>query len=204
MGHWGTYKRLELLMETFPAIAARVPNVKLVVAGCDHPMTPGYIQSVAEKYRNNPQIEFAGYVPEKNIPELFRKVSLLLMPYSSSTGSSGVAHQAAEYGVPIVCADIHDFREMAEYEHLAIEFYPVDDRNALADKVAGLLNDPDRLSAMAVKNYEAARGMTLPNVVQNYIQLFERCGMRRSNTTQSWKTDPDKLSPVAGDEKSVA
>jgi len=62
-GKWGTYKRLEMLMEAFPAIASRVPNVKLVIAGCDHPMTPGYIESAAQKYGHDPRIEFAGYIP---------------------------------------------------------------------------------------------------------------------------------------------
>jgi len=172
MGHWGTYKRLEMLMEAFPRIAARIPNVKLVIAGCDHPIAPGYIESVAQKYRHDPRIEFAGYVPEAAIPELFQSTSLLLMPYSSSTGSSGVAHQAAEYGVPIVCADIPDFREMAEQEHLAIEFYKVEDADSFVTRVVDTLNSPARLEEMSWKNYQAAQSMTLSQIVNNYFQLF--------------------------------
>ena len=174
MGHWGTYKRLEMLMEAFPAIAKRVPNVKLVIAGCDHPMTPGYMESVAQKYRHDSRIEFAGYVPETELPDLFRGISALLMPYSSSTGSSGVAHQAAEYGVPILCADIPDFREMAEHEGLAIDFYSVDDSESFVTRVAHLLNSPVRLADMSEKNYQAARRMTLPSVVDGYLQLFKQ------------------------------
>jgi glycosyltransferase involved in cell wall biosynthesis len=173
MGHWGTYKRLELLMEAFPAIAAQVPNAKLVIAGCDHPITPGYMQSVAEKYRDNPQIEFAGYVAEEDIPQFFARMSMLLMPYSSSTGSSGVAHQAAEYGLPIVCADIPEFREMAESEGLSVEFYAVNSAADFADRVIDLLNSPARLAEVSKRNYQAALNMTMPNVVQNYLRLFE-------------------------------
>ena len=174
MGHWGTYKRLEMLMEAFPRIAAQIPNAKLVIAGCDHPMTPGYIESVAQKYRHDPRIEFAGYVPEAAIPELFRSTSLLLMPYSSSTGSSGVAHQAAEYGVPIVCADIPDFREMAAHERLAIDFYEVENADSFVNRVVQTLSSPVRLAEMSWKNYQAAQSMTLPHIVNNYLQLFRR------------------------------
>lgn len=174
MGHWGTYKRLEMLMETFPQIAAQIPNVKLVIAGCDHPMTPGYIESVAKQHRDNPSIEFAGYIPEAQIPELFRGSSLLLMPYSSSTGSSGVAHQAAEYGIPIVCADIPDFREMAEQERLAIDFYEVNNADSFVSRVVETLTSPARLAEMSWKNYQAAQRMTLPHIVSNYLQLFRR------------------------------
>ena len=45
------------------------------------------------------------------------------MPYDSSTGSSGPAHQACEFGLPIVCANIPDFCCMAEDEDMAIGFY---------------------------------------------------------------------------------
>jgi glycosyltransferase involved in cell wall biosynthesis len=168
-------------------------------------MTPGYMQSVADKYCDNPQIEFAGYVAEQKIPELFRGMSLLLMPYSSSTGSSGVAHQAAQYGIPIVCADIHDFREMAEYERLAIEFYPVDDRDAFAQTVANLLNSPDRLANMAMKNYQAALGMTLPCVVQNHLRLFPKSAVGRNNRladAPAWNSSADDV--IASDGKSAA
>ena len=36
IGHWGTYKRLETLMEAFPLVLEKVPNAKLVVAGANH------------------------------------------------------------------------------------------------------------------------------------------------------------------------
>jgi glycosyltransferase involved in cell wall biosynthesis len=77
-------------------------------------------------------IEFRGYVPEEAIPELFQSASILVLPYDSATGSSGPAHQACEFGVPIVCADIDDFREMAAGEDMAIRFYKKGDADDLA------------------------------------------------------------------------
>ena len=193
MGHWGTYKRLEMLMEAFPRIAAQIPNAKLVIAGCDHPMTPGYIESVAQKYRHDPRIEFAGYVPEAAIPELFRNTSLLLMPYSSSTGSSGVAHQAAEYGVPIVCADIPDFREMAAHERLAIDFYEVENADSFVNRVVETLSSRARLAEMSWKNYQAAQSMTLPHIVNNYLQLFRSLSKKSGvpEVTEGTSSGPD-------------
>jgi glycosyltransferase involved in cell wall biosynthesis len=193
MGHWGTYKRLEMLMDAFPRIAAQIPNTKLVIAGCDHPIVPGYIESVAQKYRNDPRIEFAGYVPEAAIPELFRSTSLLLMPYSSSTGSSGVAHQAAEYGVPIVCADILDFREMAAHERLAIDFYEVENADSFVNRVVETLSSRARLAEMSWKNYQAAQSMTLPHIVNNYLQLFRSLSKKSGlpEVTEGTSSGPD-------------
>jgi glycosyltransferase involved in cell wall biosynthesis len=122
-GKWGTYKRLELMIEAFELVSKQLPNVKLVVAGCDHPQAGGYVESVRKKCAGNPQIEFTGYVHEDRLPDLFQSSSVAVMPYSSSTGCSGVAHLACAYGVPIICADLPDFREMASGEELAVDFY---------------------------------------------------------------------------------
>ena len=94
IGHWGTYKRLETLMAAFPAILKRIPNARLIVAGANHHNKPGYWESVREKNLSIPNIEFRGYVPEEEIPELFETSSVLVTPYDSATGSSGPAHQA--------------------------------------------------------------------------------------------------------------
>ncbi|HSS96236.1 MAG TPA: glycosyltransferase, partial [Terriglobales bacterium] len=107
-GKWGTYKRPEVLIDAFLSIAEKMPHVKLVIAGGDHPRTQGYIASLARKYES-PRIEFTGYVPEEKIAELFRTASVAVMPYSSATGASGVAHLACAYGVPIISSDVADF-----------------------------------------------------------------------------------------------
>src|ERR1700686_4883531 len=121
-GKWGTYKRLELMIEAFNRIAAEMPEAKLVIAGGDHPQAAGYTESVRRKVAGNARIEFKGYEPEDALPDLFQSSSVAVMPYSSSTGCSGVAHLACAYGVPIVCAELADFRQMAQAEELAIQF----------------------------------------------------------------------------------
>ncbi len=127
IGHWGTYKRLETLMDAFPAVLKKVPNAKLIVAGANHHTKPKYWESIRESLCPGSGVEFRGYIPEEDIPELFRTSTVVVMPYDSATGSSGPAHQACEYGVPIVCADIADFRDMAADEDMAIDFYKVGD-----------------------------------------------------------------------------
>jgi len=173
IGHWGTYKRLELLMEAFPKIAERFPNARLVVAGSNHHTTPGYWESMAEKYKHDNRITFRGYVPEVDIPELFSTSTIVVMPYSSSTGASGPAHQACEYGIPIVSADIPDFMEMAEYEGMAMDFYKTGDADDLCDKVVALLESPERQKEMAEQNFAAGVRMTMPEIIHRYLRTFD-------------------------------
>jgi glycosyltransferase involved in cell wall biosynthesis len=172
-GKWGTYKRLEQMLEVFSLVARRVPNAQLVIAGGDHPKTPGYVASVAQKYQHNPQIVFTGYVPEDKIPDLFQSATVAVMPYSSAAGSSGVAHLAAAYGLPIICADIADFREMADDENLAIAFYETGDLQSLAKQLIDLLESPERQQQMAEQNFSAAMRMTMPQIVRQYLRAFD-------------------------------
>jgi len=172
-GKWGTYKRLELMLEAFNLIVARLPEAKLVIAGGDHPQAGGYTESIKRQCIGNARIEFRGYVPEDSLPDLFQSSSVAVMPYSSSTGCSGVAHLACAYGVPVVSADLPDFRQMAQGEELAIEFYPAGDAQGLADCLVQLLQNSEKQRSMAMQNFSAALRMTMPNVVQKYLRHFE-------------------------------
>ena len=172
-GKWGTYKRLELMIEAFCKLRDRVPNVQLVIAGGNHPQAAGYVEAVREKCNGEANIEFTGYVSEEQLADLFQSSSVAVMPYSSSTGSSGVAHLSCAFSVPIVCANLPDFQQMAEGEDLAVEFHRAGDAQDLADCLINLLQDSEKLRAMALQNFSAALRMTMPTIVQKYLRHFQ-------------------------------
>jgi glycosyltransferase involved in cell wall biosynthesis len=172
-GKWGTYKRLELMVEAFKRVSEALPHARLVVGGGNHPQAAGYVESMKKKCEGNPAIEFTGYVHEEQLPSLFQSASVAVMPYSSSTGCSGVAHVACAYGVPIVCADLEDFRQMSDGEGMAIEFYKSGDVEDLANCLIRFLSDPLRQEAMAEQNFSAALRMTMPNIVLKYLRHFD-------------------------------
>ena len=172
-GKWGTYKRIDLLVRAFKKVADQFQSVQLLVAGGDHPKAKGYIASCRKAFADDSRIQFLGYVPEADIPPVFQSASLAVMPYSSSAGSSGVAHLACAYGVPILASDIADFRELADEEGLAIEFFQVGDMESLAERLLGLLRSLEKLRTMAQQNFTAALQMSMPTIVEQYLSSFE-------------------------------
>ena len=156
-----TYKRLELMIEAFDLLSASRPDVQLIVAGGDHPQATGYTESMKQQCAGNPRIEFLGYVPEDALPDLFQSSSVAVMPYSSSTGCSGVAHLACAYGVPIVCADLLDFRQMAQAEELAIDFSRLEAHwgSRTSDRV---LRNSEKQHSIADEDFATALRMTMP------------------------------------------
>lgn len=204
IGHWGTYKRLETLMEAFPAILKSVPNARLIVAGANHHTKAGYWESIRAAQPPDLPIDFRGYVAEEDIPELFQTASAVVLPYDSATGSSGPAHQACEYGVPIVSADIADLREMADDEGMAVRFYKVGSADGLARELTAVLQSPELQRSMSETNFAAGVQMTMENVVGGYLRWFNlnknRRGSRRSRVPvdlHGWRPAPVAISKHA-------
>lgn len=177
-GSWGTYKRLERLLAAFPLVQKQIPQAELVVAGGDHPKARGYIGSLREQCVNNNSIRFLGYVPEGQLAEVFRSSAVAVLPYDSGAGSSGVAHVAAEYGLPIVAADLPDFVEMAHWEGLAVEFYARGDVNALAQAILRVLESPELRAQRAAQNAAAASKITFDRVIGEYLESFKVVAQR--------------------------
>ncbi|MGH9524684.1 MAG: glycosyltransferase [Terriglobales bacterium] len=171
-GKFGRYKRLEPMIDAFQIIRREVPNARLVIAGQDHPNRPGYMASLARQHAGDPGMEFLGYVPEAELPRVFGGCNVAVLPYSSSGGPSGVAHQAAQFGLPVVASDIEDVRIIADEENLAVDYYRPDDVQDLASTLVGLANDPARQRRMAEQNYNAALAMTMPHIVAQYLSDF--------------------------------
>src|SRR6266702_615366 len=172
-GKWGTYKRLELLIKAFEEISQRFPQARLVIAGGNHPNTAGYVEGIAKSVADNPNIRFTGYVEEDSVSELFSSASVMVKPYSSATGSSGVAHLACEFGLPIVCADITDFREMSLDEQLAIKFFKIGDAHSMADCIVELLESSAIQHEMGEANFSAALRQTMPMIIRQYLRSFD-------------------------------
>ena len=172
LGKWGTYKRLEPLLEAFETVCAKVQNVELVIAGTDHPKAPGYLASVEAACGARPKFALPDMWAKTNW-EMFQSTSIAVMPYTSSAGSSGVAHLACAYGVPIVASDIPDFRQLANEEGLAIQFFETGNTASLANSLIEVLENPERQPEMAIQNFSAALRMSMPEVIRQYLRTFD-------------------------------
>jgi len=137
-------------------------------------------------------------VPESEVPSLFRSATVVLMPYASSTGASGVAHIACAYGVPMISADLPDFREMAEEEGLAIQFYPPAEPLKLADLLVNLLRTPRDAEADGDAELLRRPAHDYARVVYDYLRHFHfahqtralRPSMRVVGCRLGWRQAP--------------
>lgn len=169
-GKFGTYKRVETLVEAYRLLlAAGYRDVELVVAGGDAATTPGYLAGVAAANDDLPGLHFTGYVAEEDIESLFRSAAMVVFPYTATTGSSGPLHQAGSYGRAAVLPAIGDLLELIHDEGFAAEEFDVDDAMSMAGAMTRLLEDPDRRDAIAAQNADAAAALPLAEVVDWHL-----------------------------------
>ncbi|MFN8495803.1 MAG: glycosyltransferase [Caldilineaceae bacterium] len=173
-GKFGTYKRVETLVEAFDLLQnGHRTDLELVIAGTDSPNAPNYLANVAKQYAKIPNVRYTGYVPEEVVPQIFGEAAAVIFPYTSTTGSSGVLHQAGEYGKAVVLPQIGDLAELVAEEGYTGEFFEPNNPQSLAQAIRRIIDCPERRIEMGRQNYLAAHGLPLSEVVDWYLLHIE-------------------------------
>lgn len=177
MGKFGTYKRLERTIgaiQNLNAALDETQKIKLVIGGSDHPATPGYLEGLAAEYKADVNIVFHGYVPEENIAGFFTQAKLAIFDYDSTTGSSGVLHQAAIYGTPATYPMMGDFIDVTEREGLkGFNFEPLN-QAALEAAIETSLEKVELAQSYAHNNTDISKGVTMNTVASIQLQLLKK------------------------------
>jgi glycosyltransferase involved in cell wall biosynthesis len=177
-GKFGTYKKVEILIEAIQKIRETNNDpIELVIAGTDSPNTPGYLQSVKERYAHVPGITFTGYVEENQVEKIFSESAIVAFPYTSTTGSSGVLHQAGSYGKAVVMPDLGDLALLVKDEGYKGEFFNPGSVLSLANAISSILEDDVYRVRIAMTNYKAACALSMGNIVDMYLNKFEQIEM---------------------------
>lgn len=175
MGKFGTYKKLETLIEAFGLLRQdpRFADYTLVVGGTDHPNTPGYVKSLAKAHAGDHSIVFHGYVAEEDVATFFESAQLSVFDYEATTGSSGVLHQTASYGTLPVFPAIGDFVDVARDEGITGFNYAPGDAQDMAKAMMQGLSDMTAAEDRASKNREASLDMPLSRVAAFHVDKFQ-------------------------------
>lgn len=173
-GKFGTYKKVEVMIEAVEMVRSRTgADLEIVIAGTDNPNVPGYLAAVQEKYATVPQLTFTGYVAEEDVPIIFGESAMVVFPYTSTTGSSGVLHQAGSYGKAVIMPDLGDLSILVKEEGYRGEFFTPDDISSLADAIEKLTIDTAYRTQLGKENYNAATALPMSKITEMYITNFK-------------------------------
>lgn len=185
-GKFGTYKKVEILIDAVELLRKRTQeDIEIVIAGTDSPNTPGYLDKVQEKYNHVPNITFTGYVEEADVPVIFGESTVVVFPYTSTTGSSGVLHQAGSYGKAVILPDLGDLGILVREEGYRGQFFNPTNTESLAGAIEKIIcNDAYRVE-LAKANYKAACSLPMSTITDMYLEQFELINNRKKYTVSA-------------------
>jgi glycosyltransferase involved in cell wall biosynthesis len=192
-GKFGTYKKVEAMIEAVEKVRVTSGlDLEIVIAGTDNPNVPGYLKNVQEKYKNVPQITFTGYVEECEVAPLFNESAVVVFPYTSTTGSSGVLHQAGSYGKAVVMPNLGDLATLIEDEGYRGEFFEPESVTSLANAIEAIVTDESYRIKLGEANYKAATAFPMTRITDIYLEQFETI-INKKQTSKSTYREPSVI-----------
>lgn len=173
-GKFGTYKKVEILIEAIEIVRkTNSDELEVVIAGTDSPNTPGYLDGVQKKYKDVKGIVFTGYVEENDVERIFTDSTIVVFPYTSTTGSSGVLHQAGSYGKAVIMPDLGDLALLVKDEGYKGEFFNPESAQSLATAIEKILSNDAYRKEIAKANFEAASALSMDKIITMYMNCFK-------------------------------
>jgi glycosyltransferase involved in cell wall biosynthesis len=147
------YKGIENLLEAFARMGESTPEAELWIVGNPR-MDVGPLRALADRAPG--RIRFVTrFVEDAEIPAIFRRADLLVLPYLDAE-HSGVLYTGLAFGKPIVLSAVGGFPEVAAAG--AARLVPPGDTAALAEAVEQLVADDSARADLAAAATRAAAG----------------------------------------------
>ena len=104
-------KDMAMLRRVFDELRAKHGGLQLRLVASPHPNIPESAE-VLQWFWGSAGMVVRGYAPEEDLVAAFVDCQAVVLPYTTSMGTSGVLHLANSFGVPAVTTELPEFREM--------------------------------------------------------------------------------------------
>lgn len=174
-GKFGTYKKVEVMLDAMQLLQEWYPQlgIESTIAGTDNPNVKGYLDGVKKTYAHLQNVVYTGYVPEEKVAEIFWDSTFVIFPYTTTTGSSGILHQAGSYGRACILPKIDDLERVVEEEGYGGAYFEPENANSLARAIASLIDNPSTRKAIENQNYNAAKGLPMGDLAKWYLSHIQ-------------------------------
>ena len=173
------YKGLEYLIRAEPLITAEVPDAKIVIAGTGEDFS---------RYRQmmvHPEnfVVHNRYISDADRAELFRKASVVVLPYIEAS-QSGVVPLAYTFGKPVVATTVGGLPETIDDGHTGY-CVPPRDEEALAGAIIRLLRDPLLRKKLGTNANRKINAECSPaKIAQSTLKVYRQALAQTAGTTR--------------------
>jgi glycosyltransferase involved in cell wall biosynthesis len=169
-------KGLDLLLEAFGLVAARTPDVDLLIGGTG-PEEARLRRSVAARGLAE-RVIFLGEQERAHVAALLQGSELLVLP-SVSEGCPVIALEAMAAGTPVVGSRVTGVADVVRDGETGVLFDP-DDATDLAEAICRLHGDPDRRRELGGRARSASEAYDIRRLVDRHLRIY--AGLERRLT----------------------
>jgi glycosyltransferase involved in cell wall biosynthesis len=126
------YKGLEVLLAAMPKVLAKM-DCRLTIVGEFYDSVDKYRQLIHEYGIEGRVHIYDKYVPNEEVPSVFREADVLILPYVAAS-QSAVARIALSNGLPVIASQAGGLAEAIE-DNVTGLLFPAGDADALADRI---------------------------------------------------------------------
>jgi phosphatidyl-myo-inositol alpha-mannosyltransferase len=164
-------KGLVYLVRAFLRLKPAFPRLRLLVVGRDDKGQQDKAMAMVPP-RLRTDLQFVGSVPQADLPSYYASADVFCAPSLGGESFGIVLAEAMAVGLPVVCSDIGGYRDVVRDGTDGL-LVPPRDPEALAEALAGLLDNPARLAAMGGAAAVAARRYAWEVVAGEVVEVYQ-------------------------------
>jgi 1,2-diacylglycerol 3-alpha-glucosyltransferase len=175
VGRLDREKRIDIILRALPDIL-RVTSVHLVLAGIG--TETQRLEELTEKLGIQKAVTFTGFVPDKDLQNIYRIGDLFVMA-STAELQSIVTMEAMASGLPVVAVNA---KALPELVHDGENGYLFSDGDSqmLAEKVIAILSNQTMWAQMSKKSLEIIKDHDINKTIEKYESIYNEI-VNRSN-----------------------
>ena len=149
-GRIAKYKGIDILCKAEPIISSFIPDIKITIAG------QGDTSIFSSHIVHDDKFEIIEkYIPEEEVPPLFEKSQLVILPYLDAS-QTGVIPIAYAFRKPVIATSVGAIPEIVE-NGITGFLVPPNDPEALAMAIVKALSDEKKLIEMGEAAFQKMR-----------------------------------------------
>jgi phosphatidylinositol alpha-mannosyltransferase len=161
-------KGLDILLAAFPLLAAKRPQLQLLIAGRGDP--DDVLSQVPAAYRN--RVVVLGEVSDEDRVRMLHSVDVFCAPNTGGESFGYVLVEAMASGAPIVASDIDAFRQVLGNGE-AGELFEVGSPAGLAAAADRLLDDPGYRAELATAALASVGELDWSVIARDVVRVYE-------------------------------
>jgi glycosyltransferase involved in cell wall biosynthesis len=163
------YKGLKYLIEAMPLIAAKIPDVKLIIAGRGENIQ----QYFPNGYDSNQIVLLNDFISIEQVTELFQRSTISVLPYIEAS-QSGVATLSYGMGTPVIASDVGGLSEIVRHEKDGL-LVPPQNAQALADAIIYVLSDRNLQQQMQTAALDRCQqDLNWSNIAEQTLHIYHK------------------------------